>query len=104
MTYTPGPWWADGSDITTDDNLCVAVVQRPRIDDDGGYMSNDTANANARLIANAPSLVDALARCADWLGTLSNCKASDACLDSVRGLLFHVTGNGHYTPKEVSDG
>lgn len=104
MTYTPGPWWADGSDITTDDNLCVAVVQRPRIDDDGGYISSDTVQANARLIANAPSLVDALARCVDWLGTLSYCEASDACLSAARAALERATGDAYYMPKEVSDG
>lgn len=101
MTYTQGPWVIDKSHPELERNVVWAgdKIIAHVVDD-----QHDNADANARLIANAPSLVDALAQCVNWLGTLSNCKASDACVDSVRGLLFHVTGNGHYTPKEVSDG
>lgn len=60
--HTPGPWFNDGTDIMAEDNFCVATVHRPRMDDEGTYMSNGRANANARLIAAAPELLAALKR------------------------------------------
>ena len=95
MPYTPGPWFLNDDCIEANGpegprDVTVAVVHAPA----------DQQEANARLIANAPSLVDALARCTHWLGTLSNCTASDACVEAARSLLYHVTGNGHYYPEE----
>lgn len=49
-------------------------------------------------------LIDRLAECADWLGSLSNCKGSDDCLAAARAVLERVTGDAYYMPKEVSDG
>ena len=49
-------------------------------------------------------LIDRLAECADWLGTLSNCKASDDCLVAARAALERATGDSYYMPREASDG
>ena len=92
MTYTPGPWWVDGTDITTDDNQCLAVVRRPKIDDDGGYFTNDSVASNARLIARAPDLADLLQDCADWLGRYADCDAAKDCVRQARDLIRHVKG------------
>lgn len=53
-------------------------------------------NERAELIAR-------LAECADWLGSLSNCQASDRCLDAARALLKRVTGDAYYMPEEDRD-
>lgn len=92
MAYTPGPWSADGTDIIADSNMCIALVLRPRIDDDGDLLPNSTVYANTRLIVSAPDLIARLEEVTDWLGHLSNCKASDQCVDSARRLLRHITG------------
>jgi hypothetical protein len=48
-------------------------------------------------------LIDRLAECADWLGSLSTCKASDDCLVAARSALARATGDAYYMPQEVSD-
>lgn len=92
MSYTPGPWFVNAD---SDDAICiecagpegprdvtVAVVHSPA----------DQRAANARLIANATSLVDMLEECADWVGRYADCKAADQCVDSARALLAYVRG------------
>jgi hypothetical protein len=54
--------------------------------------------------AMTAELIDRLAECADWLGSLSACKASDDCLVAARAALEQATGNAYYMPKEASDG
>lgn len=103
MPYTPGPWFVNADDDAIciecsgpegERDVTVAVVHSPA----------DQRQANARLIANAPGLVDALARCADWLGSLSTCSSSDDCVAAARTLLKHVAGDDYYMPKEDADG
>lgn len=45
-------------------------------------------------------LIDRLAVCADWLTSLSYCKASDDCLAAARAALERATGDAYYMPKE----
>lgn len=73
MTHTPGPWFNDGTDIMAEDNFCVATIHRPRMDDEGTYMSNGQANANARLIAAAPELLSALKQAAAFIQSHNEC-------------------------------
>jgi len=51
--------------------------------------------------AMTADLIDRLAECADWLGTLSNCPASDDCLTAARSALERATGDAYYMPEEI---
>jgi hypothetical protein len=51
--FTPGPWFADGGYIVSEDWI-VATVYQHRPDEAA------IVEANARLIAHAPELVEAL--------------------------------------------
>lgn len=51
--------------------------------------------------AMTADLIDRLAECADWLGTLSNCPASDDCLTAARSALERATGDAYYMPEET---
>lgn len=57
MTHTPGPWRADGEDVFSG-HTCQAthIANANPIRD----MFRRTAEANARLIAAAPELLEAL--------------------------------------------
>lgn len=57
----------------------------------------------AKSDAILAALIDRLAECADWLGSLSNCKASDDCVAAARAALERATGDAYYMPKEDSD-
>jgi hypothetical protein len=48
--HTPGPWAQVGTDVVTDNFLIAACGER----------NNPVAKANARMIAAAPELLDAL--------------------------------------------
>ena len=96
MPYTPGPWFLNDECIEANGpegprDVTVATV-------------NLALPGNVPLLVNAPSLVDQLAQCADWLGQLSNCTASDDCLLATRALLKAVTGDEYHIPPENSDG
>lgn len=84
MAYTPGPWFLNGDCVEADGtdgprDVTVATV-------------NLSFPGNARVIVSAPDLAACLEDCANWLGRLSNCKASDRCVDAARSLLEHVRG------------
>ena len=72
--HTPGPW-ATEYDINEHGSDCVIVTKdyNYRICDiysrsnDGMTVPDDAASANARLIAAAPDLLEALKVCADLL-------------------------------------
>lgn len=53
-THTPGPWRADRRDILAPDCRCIAEVCS------GAASSLEEADANERLIAAAPQLLEAL--------------------------------------------
>lgn len=61
MSHTPGPWDCDGTEIYAE-HLPICTAHRARLDDEGNYMSNAEANANAALIAAAPEMLAALRR------------------------------------------
>lgn len=85
MPHTPGPWFLN------DDCIEANGPEGPR--DVTLATVNLSLPGNVRLLVNAPELVQQLAECADWLGRLSNCKASDDCLLATRALLKAVTGD-----------
>lgn len=61
--HTPGPWYAEGSDIGSAENITVGVAIAGRTDD--GYISHAQVQANANLMAAAPELLEALRLAAD---------------------------------------
>jgi hypothetical protein len=58
MAHTPGPWYAEGSDIGSAENVTVGVAIAGRNDD--GYISHAEVQANAYLMAAAPEMLEAL--------------------------------------------
>lgn len=84
MAYTPGPWFLNG------DCVEAAGAEGPR--DVTVATVNMNFPGNHRLIVSAPDLVACLEDVADWLGNLSNCKASDDCLAAARSLIRHAKG------------
>lgn len=76
MPHTPGPWDCDGSEIHAE-NLCIANAYRPRTDDEGNWMAIEEVQANARLIAAAPELLDALRSAVRALNAGKNFRVGD---------------------------
>ena len=95
--HTPGPWRI----IETES---AAIGQRAIVDADGFTICNPSplGEANARLIANGPELLEALKRAAPWLGRLiadgghANCvMPNDAVrtLEMVEAAIAKATGS-----------
>jgi hypothetical protein len=63
MAHTPGPWYAEGSDIGSAENVTVGVAIAGRNDD--GYISHAEVQANAYLMAAAPEMLSALKEIAE---------------------------------------
>ena len=65
--YTPGPWTIEGSSrrqiVTVH---CIVAITLHISNDPGGPESQDEAEANARLIAAAPELLEALRQLLMW--------------------------------------
>lgn len=60
LKYTPGPWTTDGVYIEDYDNNCPLRRRIAIIDDGAGI---DRPEANARLIAAAPEMLESLMFC-----------------------------------------
>lgn len=63
MTHTPGPWKVDGYRIHTGDEQYPAyrTIAKVNVVNFGDFWAvEETAEANARLIAAAPALLEAL--------------------------------------------
>ena len=73
MSHTPGPWaWKiegfDGYKLIAKDGTKVA--DDGSADGEYGGWMNDPNEPNARLIAAAPDLLEALKDCLDWMDSL----------------------------------
>lgn len=71
MSHTPGPWTAEGSIIGADRTVVAYRVNRPA----GG--NQRVEDANARLIAAAPDLLEACKLAKDRITELAN--DADCC-------------------------
>lgn len=90
--WTPGPWKApegDFPDVYGPDDRLLAVVYAP-----GNYEHNSQeGHANARLIAAAPDLLDALQEAMRWIGRLTDWEgAGDPDADSWRAAIAKAKG------------
>lgn len=71
--YTPGPWEINTVEADDDGDLCLMVwgdtqaVCALIVDDDEGW-DRETAEANARLIAAAPELLEACKAAKEYCG------------------------------------
>lgn len=78
--FTPGPWVVERAD----DAYCIANVGNLVIIPGGGKVKHDNAEADARLIASAPDLLEAL----ECLLEMGHTKAGDlarAAIAKARG-------------------
>jgi len=67
VAHTPGPWTASGINVEGD-SLILANPSYPAIA--CAFSQAGNAEANARLIAAAPDLLDKAIGAADWLDSL----------------------------------
>ena len=66
--HTPGPWravsmWADDADSVVAETSWFCVMVEPSLHD---YENKEVDEANARLIAAAPEMLEALKACAQF--------------------------------------
>jgi|688.fasta_scaffold1401594_2 hypothetical protein len=81
--YTPGPWW-----VGEKKSGYVAQIQiQPAIAISWGAIDEEEADANARLIAAAPDLLEALELLIDDLALRAKLRGDD-CLDVSDGRLY----------------
>lgn len=87
ISHTPGPWTLAGGRVieTTSGEFAVN-----RTTGDGWRRSPRELDANARLVAAAPELLEALRRCADRLGDMD---CGDE-LDAARAAIAKAEGRG----------
>lgn len=66
--HTPGPWRPNGGLVETRDGIALGIATACPVK--VGYAPKDDAErlANARLIASAPELLEALKGLESWLG------------------------------------
>ena len=72
MAHTPGPWGCDGTEVHAE-HLVICNAYRSRTDDEGNWMSSEEVEANARLIAAAPELLDQLRMAAEFISGHNEC-------------------------------
>ena len=74
MTHTPGPWTADGHFIEATSDRTIA------------FLCDDATDDDARLIAAAPELLEALERIVKETATSHVTKAAKAAIAKARGV------------------
>jgi hypothetical protein len=95
-TFTRGPWYGDGRERETGDILVYAPEAKHGCRDICFIPEDDEQDAaNARLIASAPDLLEALERlarreCSSWCAPscgehTASCKAARAAIRKARG-------------------
>ncbi len=85
--HTPGPWdvESDGTSVAMANQVCV-VAPSP------DWADNDTTKANARLIAAAPELLEALSIVSRWLPAGDIARPDQIAIrDTVRAAIAKAT-------------
>jgi hypothetical protein len=83
-TYTPGPWIAEGVEVT------AGVMFVADCDGRGDVKRQEVSKANARLIAAAPDMYEALEEALSFLEGFEDCDNPEdvpEALDMVRAAL-----------------
>lgn len=89
-SHTPGPWYADGTDIGSAENVVVGVAVAGK--NEQGYISHGEVQANAYLIAAGPEMLEALHKCRAYLaGSIQECDR-DAVDDAIRDAIRKAEG------------
>ena len=104
--HTPGPWVVATHDLSvrhrSEFGLEIAAVVETIVSSDGPLMDTETAEANARLIAAAPELLEALVEAtACGMVPISSAKDGGAsthsrqvrCADMIRAAIAKATGS-----------
>lgn len=93
--HTPGPWYVEFGEaynVRADHGGIVAQIHnlkgRHGI---GGRIDANEASSNARLIAAAPDLLEALQRSLNWLASYPGGNA-EGCYDQARAAIDKATG------------
>lgn len=82
--HTPGPWEARGAGVFAVGRYIGATGDE---DSDG-----DEQVANARLMAVAPEMLDALKMCADWMDAREKKGAGPRVVDAARLVIAKAEG------------
>lgn len=96
--HTPGPWFYDAVDQsivpTNEDHLSICQIDR--MDKDGGpkgFKFGEESLANARLIAAAPALYEALQFFVDHPGVWQLCSPNSEAMTRARAALTQAGGS-----------
>jgi hypothetical protein len=96
IQHTPGPWAIDPNDgwlITADcDGLVVAEIPYGDLGEESGDRHHETNEANARLIAAAPRLMQALKSMVGRFGGSATVQLDRDALREARAAIAEVTG------------
>jgi hypothetical protein len=93
--HTPGPWQVHGSHIYTADPERALLAQ---VFNSGSKASDYPLQANARLIAAAPELLEALKECLPYVGqTLANTGSMDAYYTEAKACAAIAKATGEQT-------
>jgi hypothetical protein len=90
--HAPGPWMIDGNDISPEAHLELSICCMQPADFDASnaksWVYGDATKANARLIAAAPDLLEALEACLDY-GSLTG---AEWVLEKARAAIARARG------------
>lgn len=78
--HTPGPWVVDGYEISPKSNMELATCSVLPMDWNEGrsrHVHGDESEANAKLIAAAPDLLEALDRLTKWVEVMAEAQTCE---------------------------
>lgn len=88
LTYTPGPWRiADSSEIHSESGQPVCSIAH----EENSNLDSQIANANARLIAAAPDLLNALEIAVVTIKRLAKTDSANGTLNVARAAIVKAT-------------
>jgi hypothetical protein len=97
--HTPGPWHAECRDgdmriIAVEDDQRIARINEDMIDANDMPSYSSEAHANARLIAAAPEMLNALELALVTIRRLAKTDSANGTMDVVRAAITKATGTG----------